>query len=155
MAQCAHPLSPNTAHTTATKTQTHIPLSPCSPRIGKAQTQSCHPLIPNTSHPARAKTLHMSHTPTPLTTLISSTYHNSKHLYTSSRQHTHTLQTADMDIQHCIHHITNIPHSVLTGDVNAHSTLGHSYTDDHRGQLIADVICNSDLTLPGCHIMLT
>ena len=39
---------------------------------------------------------------------------------------------------------TNIPHSVLTGDVNAHSTLWHSYTDDHRGQLIADVISNSD-----------
>ena len=32
----------------------------------------------------------------------------------------------------------------LTGDVNAHSTLWHSYTDDHRGQLIADVISNSD-----------
>ena len=41
-------------------------------------------------------------------------------------------------------HITNIPHSVLTGDVNAHSTLWHSYTDDHNGQLIADVIINSD-----------
>ena len=48
------------------------------------------------------------------------------------------------DIQHCIQYITNIPHSVLTGDVNAHSTLWHSYTDDHRGQLIADVISNSD-----------
>ena len=49
-------------------------------------------------------------------------------------------KTADTDIQY----ITNIPHSVLTGDVNAHSTLWHSYTDDHRGQLIADVISNSD-----------
>ena len=37
-----------------------------------------------------------------------------------------------------------IPHSVLTGDVNAHSTLWHTHTDDHRGQLIADVISNSD-----------
>ena len=52
--------------------------------------------------------------------------------------------TADTDIQHCIQYITNIPHSVLIGDVNAHSTLRHSYTDDHRGQLIADVINNSD-----------
>ena len=40
--------------------------------------------------------------------------------------------------------MTNISHSVITGDVNAHSTLWHSYTDDHRGQLIADVIINSD-----------
>ena len=53
-------------------------------------------------------------------------------------------KTADTDIQHCIQYIINIPHSVLTGDVNAHSTLWHSYTDDHRGQLIADVISNSD-----------
>ena len=28
--------------------------------------------------------------------------------------------------------------------MNAHSTLWHSYTDDHRGQLIADVISNAD-----------
>ena len=28
--------------------------------------------------------------------------------------------------------------------MNAHSTLWHSYTDDHRGQLIEDVISNSD-----------
>ena len=53
-------------------------------------------------------------------------------------------KTADTDIQYCIQHITNIPHSVLTGDVNAHSTLWQSYTDDHRGQQIADVISNSD-----------
>ena len=53
-------------------------------------------------------------------------------------------KTADTDIQHYIQYITIIPHSVLTGHVNAHSTLWHSYTDDHRGQLIADVISNSD-----------
>ena len=53
-------------------------------------------------------------------------------------------KTADTDIQHCIQYITNIPHSVLTGDVNAHSTLWHSYIDDHRGQIIADFISNSD-----------
>ena len=41
-------------------------------------------------------------------------------------------------------YITNIPHSVLTRDVNAHSTHWHSYTDDHRRQLIAAVISNSD-----------
>ena len=32
-------------------------------------------------------------------------------------------KTADTDIQHCIQFMTTIPHSVLTGDVNAHSTL--------------------------------
>ena len=43
---------------------------------------------------------------------------------------------------HTVHH----DHTTLsiTGVVNAHSTPWHSYTDDHRGQLIADVISNSD-----------
>ena len=45
-----------------------------------------------------------------------------------------------MDIQH----ITNIQHSVITGDVNAHSTLCHSYTDNNIRQIIADVISNLD-----------
>ena len=52
-------------------------------------------------------------------------------------------KTADSDIQHGIQYITNIPHSVLTGDENTHSTLWHSYTDVHRGQLIVNVISNS------------
>ena len=75
---------------------------------------------------------------------------NTKHItianiYIPSRDSTSThYKTADTDIQHCIQYITNIPDSVLTGDVNAHSTLWHSYTDDHRGQLIVDVINNSD-----------
>ena len=75
---------------------------------------------------------------------------NTKHItianiYIPPRDTTSThYKTADTDIQHCIQYITNISHSVLTGDVNAHSTLWHSYTDDHRGQLIADVISNSD-----------
>ena len=75
---------------------------------------------------------------------------NSKHITIANinippRDSTSTYyKTAYTDIQHCIHYTTNIPHSVLTGDVNAHSTLCHSYTDDHREQLIADVISNSD-----------
>ena len=74
---------------------------------------------------------------------------NTKHItianiYIPPRDTTFThYKTADTDIQHCIQYITNIPHSVLTGDVNAHSTLWHSYTDNHKGQLITDVISNS------------
>ena len=77
-------------------------------------------------------------------------YNTTKHIkianiYIPPRDTTSThYKTADTDIQHCIQYITNIPHSVLTGDVNAHSTLWHSYTDDHIGQPIADVISNSD-----------
>ena len=75
---------------------------------------------------------------------------NTKHItianiYIPPRDTTSThYNTADTDIQHCIQYITNIPHSVLTGDVNVHSTLWHSYTDDHTGQLIAEVISNSE-----------
>ena len=75
---------------------------------------------------------------------------NTKHItianiYIPPRDTTSThYKTADTDIQHCIQYITHIPHSVLTGDVNAHSTLWHLYTDDHRGQLIADVITNTN-----------
>ena len=56
---------------------------------------------------------------------------NTKHItitniYIPPRDTTSThYKTADTDIQLCIQYITNIPHSVLTGDVNAHSTLWH------------------------------
>ena len=33
---------------------------------------------------------------------------------------------------------------MITGDINAHSTLWHSYTDGHSGKIIADIINNSD-----------
>ena len=75
---------------------------------------------------------------------------NSKHItianiYIHPRDSTSThYKTAGTDIQHCIQYITNIPYSFLTGDVNAHSTRWHLYTDDHRGQLIADGISYSD-----------
>ena len=75
---------------------------------------------------------------------------NTKHItieniYIPPRGSTSThYETVGTDILHCIQQLTKIPHSVLTGDVNAHSTFWHSYTDDQRGQLIADAISNSD-----------
>ena len=47
--------------------------------------------------------------------------------------------TLEADITYCIEHITNITVSILTGDVNAQSTLWHSYTGDHRGTLISNI----------------
>ena len=46
----------------------------------------------------------------------------------------------DTNIAYCIRHVTNIPDSILTGDVNTHLTRWYSHTDDHRGQLISDII---------------
>ena len=45
---------------------------------------------------------------------------------------------------YCIRHVTNMPDSILTGDVNAHSTLWYSHTDDHWRQLISNIISNSE-----------
>ena len=56
---------------------------------------------------------------------------NTKHIaigniYIHPRDSTSThYKSADTEMQHSIQHITNIPHSVLTGDVNAHSALWH------------------------------
>ena len=77
-------------------------------------------------------------------------FNNTKHItianvYIPLRDSTSThYKTADKDILHCIQQNTTIPHSVLPGDVNAHSSLWYLYTDEHRGQLIAEVISNSD-----------
>ena len=59
----------NTTQIPTYTTATQIQHSPCSHRIGKAQTQSSHPLTPlsSNSNTARAKDIHISHTPpTPL-----------------------------------------------------------------------------------------
>ena len=74
---------------------------------------------------------------------------NTKHItianiYLPPRDNTSEhYKTIINDIQHCIHQITHISHSVLTGDVNAHYTHGYWYTDNHRGQLIADIISDA------------
>ena len=52
--------------------------------------------------------------------------------------------TVDTDIELCIQHVTNIPDSIFACDVNADSTLSYSHTDDHRGQMISDIISNSE-----------
>ena len=59
---------------------------------------------------------------------------------TTSPDHT----TCDADITSCIQYITNLPNSIISGDINAHSPIWHSHTTDHRGDLIADLLGNSD-----------
>ena len=39
--------------------------------------------------------------------------------------------------------ITNLPDTIITPDVNAHSPLCYSPTKDHRGELIQDILINS------------
>ena len=66
LVQSLYPLPTYASHTTAT--QTHVQHSPCSHRIGKAQTLTSHPFTPSPPTPPQAKHIHISHTPpTPLT----------------------------------------------------------------------------------------
>ena len=48
--------------------------------------------------------------------------------------------TCNADITSCIQYITNLPNSIISGDINAHSPIWHSHTTDHRGDLIADLL---------------
>ena len=63
---------------------------------------------------------------------------NTKHItianiYIPPRHSTSThYKTTDTDIQYCIKYITNIPHSVLTGDVNALSVIRTLMIIDHQ-----------------------
>ena len=52
--------------------------------------------------------------------------------------------TEDTDITNTFTHLTNIDNHLITGDINAHSHLWHSPTEDHRGILIADIVVNSN-----------
>ena len=56
----------------------------------------------------------------------------------------HTQIDEDHDITRCINYITSLPNTIIMGDINAHSTHWHSNTNDHRGNLIANIIQNSD-----------
>ena len=117
--QTPYPLPKYTTHTTATKTKTHVQHSPCSHRIGKAQTQFFHSLpSPPTTAPSQthAYVIHSTYTShnihlkhvicTRKNTLTTCTTHTRTHRkphfpehYTSIvvnltlSQHTHTCNT--------------------------------------------------------------
>jgi hypothetical protein len=57
---------------------------------------------------------------------------------------TSTTASEDTDITNCFQHLTTIPNTIITADANAHSSLWHSHTTDHRGSLIEDIIQNSN-----------
>ena len=55
-----------------------------------------------------------------------------------------TIDTADTDMANCMQYITGIPNSIITGDVNAHSTLWHS----GKRHIPVGKIRNTDKFLP-------
>src|SRR5206468_10049675 len=50
----------------------------------------------------------------------------------------------DANITTLFTRLTNIPNSLIAGDINAHSQLWHSPTTDHRGDVIASLLQGSD-----------
>jgi hypothetical protein len=52
--------------------------------------------------------------------------------------------TEDQDITNCFNHILNDDNTIITADINAHSKLWYNKNNDHRGNLISDLILDSD-----------
>ena len=68
-------------------------------------------------------------------------------LYIPPRNSTISQQTEDKNITTLFNQLTNIKNSLIVGDVNAHSSLWHSPIADHRGEIIQNLLQNSDHTI--------
>jgi hypothetical protein len=53
-------------------------------------------------------------------------------------------KSEDQEITACFNYMLNDNNSIITGDINAHSKLWYNKNNDHRGNLISDLILNSD-----------
>ena len=72
------------------------------------------------------------------------THHNLINIYIPPRNNNITHGQEDTDIAKYMDYITNQPNCITTGDINAHSEDWYSTQNDHRGNLIADHIQNSE-----------
>ena len=59
-------------------------------------------------------------------------------------QKTTDQKTEDANITTLFTRLTNIPNSLIVGDINAHSQLWHSSIADHRGDVITSLLQGSD-----------
>ena len=118
-----------------------------SDNMGDEQASMLQMTQPRRGHSALANHVQIvSTTPAPSNGCLNTVFEHAGHAdpldgwqcYTTKQQ-TLTYNTAYSTSQK--YHTLSL--TVFIGDVNAHSTLSHSYTDNHRVQLIADVIINS------------
>ena len=66
-------------------------------------------------------------------------------MYTPPKYSTKLSQTKNNSIiSSTFTTITNLSHTIITTDVNAHSLLWYLLTADHRGELIKDIVLNSN-----------
>ena len=64
-------------------------------------------------------------------------------MYIPPKHSTQLSQTEDSIISSTFTTLTNLSKAIITADVNAHSPLWYSPTEDHRGELIKDILLNS------------
>jgi hypothetical protein len=65
------------------------------------------------------------------------------YIHPRDAQHPHN-STIDSDIKKCVEFVTKHKNAMLTGDINAHSTLWFSKNTDKRGELITNLLSDSD-----------
>jgi hypothetical protein len=65
-------------------------------------------------------------------------------LYIPPRSQTNNAKSEDTDIESFFTEKLALPNSIISGDVNAHSSLWHSPIQDHRGATIENLIQNSE-----------
>ena len=60
-------------------------------------------------------------------------------------KHSTQLQQTEKDsiVSSMLTIITNLASTIITADVNTHSSLWYLPTEDHRGELIKDILLNS------------
>ena len=65
-------------------------------------------------------------------------------MYLPPRDSNTSYQNEDNELEQLFNKLLNFQNNIITGDINAHSTLWHSTLTDHRGKIISDIIQNSD-----------
>ena len=66
-------------------------------------------------------------------------------MYTPPKHSTQPSQTEeDSIISNMFATITNLPNTIMTANVNVYSPLWYLPTEDHRGELIEDILLNSN-----------
>ena len=67
-------------------------------------------------------------------------------LYIPPRDCNTITTNEDQELDHLFTKLFSLTNNIITGDLNAHSSLWHSSLTDHRGKIISGIIQNSDYT---------
>ena len=79
-----------------------------------------------------------------ITSSTTSYSHHSNYKSQTCTFHPAITSRRKLDISSKCTIITNLPNTIITADVNAHSPLWYSPTKDHKEELIEDILLNSN-----------